>query len=268
MAAARNKTRNVRHIDHEVRAACIGNLAEFLKIDRARVCTCAGNDELRFKFARLLHELIVIDAVRNGVNAVSRKIIVGAGHVDRRTVGQMAALCKVHAEHGIARLKQREIYGKVRLCAGVRLHIGMLCAEQTASTLTGDVFHNVYICTAAVIAVTRVALSIFVCEYRAHRSHNGRRHNVFGSNQLQIAALAFEFQLHRFADLGVCGFNKTDRVQKITVHTSSFPSKNNMLCGLCAAVLHKLYPIPFKMAIDDLQAHNGWRKAITYVPDS
>ena len=238
VAAARNKTRNVRHIDHEVRAACIGNLAEFLKIDRARVCTCAGDDELRFKFARLLHELIVIDAVRNGVNAVSCKIIVGAGHVDRRTVGQMAALCKVHAEHGIARLKQREIYGKVRLCAGVRLHIGMLCAEQTASTLTGDVFHNVYICTAAVIAVTRVALSIFVCEYRAHRSHNGRRHNVFGSNQLQIAALAFEFQLHRFADLGVCGFNKTDRVQKITVHTSSFPSKNNMLCGLCAAVLH------------------------------
>ena len=117
----------------------------FLKIDRARVCACAGDDELRFKFARLLHELIVIDAVRNGVNAVSRKIIVGAGHVDRRTVGQMAALCKVHAEHGIARLKQREIYGKVRLCAGVRLHIGMLCAEQTASTLTGDVFHNVYI---------------------------------------------------------------------------------------------------------------------------
>ena len=43
----------------------------------------------------------------------------------------MAALCKVHAEYGIARLKQREIYGKVRLCAGVRLHIGMLCAEQT-----------------------------------------------------------------------------------------------------------------------------------------
>ncbi len=74
------------------------------KIDRARVCTLRRDDELRFKFARLLHELIVIDAVRNGVNAVSRKIIVGAGHVDReKPWGQMAALCKVHAEYGIAR---------------------------------------------------------------------------------------------------------------------------------------------------------------------
>ena len=59
-----------------------------------------------------------------------------------------------------------------------------------------------------------------------------------GIDAVAFAALAFEFQLHRFADLGVCGFNKTDRVQKITVHTSSFPSKNNMLCDLCAAVLH------------------------------
>ena len=47
----------------------------------------------------------------------------------------------------------------------------------------------------------------------------------------------------------------------------------SLLKIICSAVyvpqyFTKLYPIPFKMAIDDLQAHNGWRKAITYVPDS
>ena len=138
----------------------------------------------------------------------------------------MAALGEVHAEHRIARLQERKIYGEVRLRAGMRLHVRMLGAEQLTCAVARNVFHDVDVLAAAVIAVPRIALRVLVRQHRAHRRHNGRRDDVFGGNQLQIAALALELKLHGGAELRVRLGDKADRVQKITVHNKSFPSLN------------------------------------------
>ena len=45
-------------------------------------------------------------------------------------VRQVAAVREVHAEHRVARLEQREVDRHVGLRARVRLHVGVLGAEQ------------------------------------------------------------------------------------------------------------------------------------------
>ena len=48
-------------------------------------------------------------------------------------VRQVAAVREVHAEDRVARLEQREVDRHVRLRARVRLHVGVLGAEQLPS---------------------------------------------------------------------------------------------------------------------------------------
>ena len=115
----------------------------------------------------------------------------------------MTALGEIHAEHRVAGLQQRKVYGKIRLRTGMRLHIGMLRTEELAGAVTRNVFHNVDILAAAVIAMCRIALRVFVCQNCTHRRQNRRRNDVFGSDQLEIAALALELKLHGLADLGI-----------------------------------------------------------------
>ncbi len=215
----------MRHIDHQVCAAGVGNFPQLFEIDRAWISARAGNNQLRLYRARPLHQLVVIDSVRYRINAVSDKIVVSAGHIDGRAVRQVTALRKIHAEHGVARLQKGKVHGEVGLCAGMRLNVRVLRAEQPARTLTRNVLHDIHILTAAVIAVRRISFRVFIGQNRAHGRHDRRGNNILRSNQLKVAALALEFQLHGLAQLRIRLRNKTDRIQKITIHMKSVPSQ-------------------------------------------
>ena len=54
MHAARDQTGEMRHVDHEIGADPIGDLAEALEVDDARIGRAAGNDQLRLDLERML----------------------------------------------------------------------------------------------------------------------------------------------------------------------------------------------------------------------
>ena len=115
----------------------------------------------------------------------------------------MPAVGQVHAQHGIARLDQGEIHGQVGRSAAVGLYVGMVCLEELAGPVPGDVFHYVHTLTTAIIALAGVAFGVFVGQHSAHRCQHGRADDVFRRDQLDVAALAIVFALNRIAHLGI-----------------------------------------------------------------
>ena len=66
-------------------------------------------------------------------------------------MGQMAAMGKAHAHNGIPGIQHGEIYRRIGLGAGMRLHIGMLRAKQLFRTLTRQLLNFIHDKAAAII---------------------------------------------------------------------------------------------------------------------
>ena len=114
-------------------------------------------------------------------------------HVDRRAVRQVAARIQVEAHEGVARLQQRQKHRLVHLAAGIRLDVGEIAGEQLLRPLDGQFLGDVDELAAAIVALARIALGIFVGHDRALRLEHGARDDVFRSDQLDLVALAAEF---------------------------------------------------------------------------
>ena len=78
----------------------------------------------------------------------------------------------------------------------MRLYIGKISAEQLLSTLYCDSLNNINIFAAAVITLSGISLSIFVCKNASHCCHNSRRNDILTCDKLKIALLAFELVRH------------------------------------------------------------------------
>ena len=85
----------------------------------------------------------------------------------------------------------------------MRLHVGELAAEQLGHALDRQPLGDVDELAAAVIALARQAFGIFVGEHRALRFQHGARDDVLRGDQLDLVALAAEFQLDRLGDLRI-----------------------------------------------------------------
>ena len=84
-------------------------------------------------------------------------------------VGQVAAVGQAHGQHGVARLERGPVDGLVGRGARVRLHVGVLGAEEVFGPLDGQGLDLVDDLAAAVVAVARVAFGVLVGEHAAHR---------------------------------------------------------------------------------------------------
>ena len=126
-----------------------------------------------------------------------------ARHVDRRAVGQVAAGGEVEAHEGVAGLQQRQEHRLVRLAAGVRLHVGEVAAEQLLGALDRERLGDVDELAAAVVALARIALGVFVGQHRALRLEHGAGDDVLGGDQLDLVALAAELLADGVGDLGI-----------------------------------------------------------------
>ena len=153
---------DVRHIDQQISADAVGNLAETLEIKNLRIGGKAGDDHLRLVLAGHALQRVVINQAGFQVKAVVNGVVQPAGKADRRAVRQMAAVAKIHAEYRVARVKQGEEDGSICLRAGMRLHIGIIRAEEHLGALDGKRFDNINMLTAAVIALAGVALGVLV----------------------------------------------------------------------------------------------------------
>ena len=118
-------------------------------------------------------------------------------------VGEMSAMREIHPEHGVARLQQREVHGHVGLRARVRLHVGVLCAEQRLRTLDRERFGDVDELAAAVVALAWIAFGVLVRQHRAGCFEDGAAHEVLRRDQLEAVVLPALFVAHGLCDLGI-----------------------------------------------------------------
>jgi hypothetical protein len=148
--------------------------------------------------------LLHVDGLVVLAHGVGHRLEPLARHVDRRAVGQVAARRQIEPEERIARLQQGEEDRLIGLAArGIRLHIGEFAVEQLADALDRQFLGDVDELAAAVIALSGIALGVFVGHHRALRLENGAGDDVFRSDQLDLVALAAKLQLDGAGDLGI-----------------------------------------------------------------
>ena len=185
-----------------------GDLGELAVRNLARIGAGAGHDQLGLVLAGQRGHLVEIDAVRVARHAVADEVIELARDVELHAVRQVAAVGQVEPQHGVARLDGREVDGQVGLAAGVRLHVGVLGAEQLLGPIAGQVFDHVDVFAAAVIAPAGIAFGIFVGQHAADRLHDGRAGVVFAGDHLQAVFLALDFGGDGGPDFGIFFFDE------------------------------------------------------------
>ena len=85
----------------------------------------------------------------------------------------------------------------------LRLHVGEVAAEQLLGALDRQRLGDVDELAAAVVALARIALGIFVGHDRALRLEHGARDDVLRGDQLDLVLLAAELLADRARDLGI-----------------------------------------------------------------
>ena len=201
MRAAGDQAGDVRGVDEQQRADLVGDGAERLEVDDARIRGGARDDQARPLAHGEVADLVVVEHLGRVVDAVRDEVVHAAAEVDRRPVREVAALIEAHAHDLVARLEQRHERGLVGVGARVGLHVGVLGAEQRARApreVLGLVDHDV----AAVVALGRVALGVLVGEHRALRLEHRRRREVLRRDQLDRGVLALELAPDDVGDLG------------------------------------------------------------------
>ena len=130
MDAAGDQAGIVGHVDHEERPHRAGDLRELGVVDLAGISARTSHDEFRLVLAGLLGHVIEIDTMIALPHAVRNHVVELSREIDRAAVRQVTALGQVHRQIPVARLEHGQVDGHVGLRAGVRLHVGMVAAEE------------------------------------------------------------------------------------------------------------------------------------------
>ncbi len=197
-----NQTRVMRHIDPKNSTNFLGHLGKTLKVDAQRVGRGPGNDDLRLVFAGQRFHLVVINGLVF-VQTVGDNIEPLARHIERHTVRQMATFGQTHAHDRIARLGEGQQHRLISLRTGVWLHVGRIRAEQFFQAVDGQLFGNIDVLAAAVVALAWVAFGVLVGQLRTLGRHDGMADIIFGGDQLNVIFLTTILVLYRLPEFGV-----------------------------------------------------------------
>ena len=107
-------------------------------------------------------DLGVINRFGFRIKPVGDHVVELAREIDRRTVGQMPAVCQRHTEDGVAGLEHRRIHSKVGLRTRMRLHVGVFSAEQFFRAIDRQLLGDVDKLATTVIAFAGIALGVFI----------------------------------------------------------------------------------------------------------
>jgi hypothetical protein len=203
MGTASDEAGEVRHVHHEDRADLVGDLAEALEIEDARIGRAPGDDHLRAALTGEARNLVHVDPMVVAAHAVGHHLEPLAGDVDGRAMGEMPAGGEVETHEGIARLHQRHEGRRVGRRPGMRLDVRESASEELRHALDGEVFGNVDELAAAVVAPPGQAFRIFVGEHRALRLQHRPADDVFRRDELDLVALAAKLEADRLGDLRI-----------------------------------------------------------------
>ena len=201
--ACGHKARDMGHIHHQVCPYFISDLPHPLKVNKTGIGAGSGDNDLGPALLGPLQHLVVVNPLGLLVHAVEAGVEVLAGDGGLGAVGQVSAVVQVHAQDGVAGLKQGQVHGHIGLGAGVGLDIGVLGAEQLLGPVDGQIFDFIHIFTAAVVAGAGVALSIFIGQMAAHGLHHGGADKVLGGDKLDMVLLPAQLPHHGVVYLSV-----------------------------------------------------------------
>ena len=141
----------------------------------------------------------------------------------------MAAVREVHAENGVAGLQHRHVDGHVRLRAGVRLDVGVVCAEDLLGAIDGQRLGDVDELAAAVVALARIAFGVLVGEDAARRLQDRRAHEVLRRDEFESFFLAMQLVADRFGNfrIGVRQSGRRPRVRRPKIFSLGVLSGKN-----------------------------------------
>ena len=117
MDATGDEAGEMRHVDHEVGADAVCDLAETLEVPGARIGRAAGDDQFRLHFLGAARDLVHIDDLVVAAHGVVLRLEPFAGDVDGRAMGEMAAGGEIEAHESVAGLQQRQEHRLVHLAA-------------------------------------------------------------------------------------------------------------------------------------------------------
>ena len=155
----------MRHVDQELGADFVGDLAEAAEVEHARIGRAARDDDLRPVLLREPLDLVHVDAVVVAAHAVRHRLEPAPRHV-RRTgdpVGQAPAGGEVETHEGVARRHQRHERRDVGRGARVRLNVCEFTSEKLRKPFNCQIFSDVDVLAAAVIAPPRQTLGSNIC---------------------------------------------------------------------------------------------------------
>jgi hypothetical protein len=118
-------------------------------------------------------------------------------------VGEVAAVGQVQAHDGVAGREHGGVGGLVGLRAGVRLHVGVLGAEELLGAIPGQVLDDVGELAAAVVALAGIALGVLVGEDAGGGFEHRFGDEVLAGDQLELGVLALHLVLDGLIDLGI-----------------------------------------------------------------
>ena len=118
-------------------------------------------------------------------------------------VRKMTAVREIQAENSIAGLQDGSIGFHVRLRSGVRLHVGVLGAEQLLGAVASEVLDDVGELAATVVALAGISLGVFIREDGARGFEHGFADEVLRGNQFEAFVLAASFVVDRSGDLRI-----------------------------------------------------------------
>ncbi len=98
---------------------------------------------------------------------------------------------------------QRHVGGGVGLRAGVRLHVGVLGAEDLFGAVAGEVLDDIGELAAAVVALAGVAFGVLVGEDGSGGFENGAADEVLRGDHLQALVLAVNLVAYLCGDIWI-----------------------------------------------------------------
>ena len=189
----RDEPGNVGDVGKEQRARGPGDLAHAGEVDDAGIGAGAHRDHLRLLALRDLGQLVVVDQVIVGADAIGHDLVEFAREVGGIAVGEMPAVAQVHRQDLVAGLEDGGVDREVGLRSGVRLDVDVLGPKELFGSVDRQLLDLVDDLAPAVPAAPRVSLGILVGEDAALGLEDRRVGEVFRGDQFDMALLAAEF---------------------------------------------------------------------------
>ena len=200
---------HVGGIEEEEGADRIGDTPDRRRIDDPGVGGCPGDDELGPMLGGQGRQLVQIQSLVAVGDAIGHEVVEATTDVDRRPVGEVAALIESHPQNGVAGVEHGQVGGQVGRGAGMRLDVGVFGAKELAGPAPGQLFYFVDDVVTAVVALARIALGVLVGQHRSGRGHDRPGCEILRCDELQRGVLPLLLAPDDVEELAVLGHERS-----------------------------------------------------------